>query len=86
MDSLLFQLQQVLHIHTYPNSQSIGILCQQCGTNDPPFVLGFLKVGVREEEKHLAELKDKRTKSSETVKMFITWSYIGFQLWPNTCR
>lgn len=43
---------------TYPNPQCIGILCQQCGTDDPPFVLGLLKVGVGEEEEHLTELKD----------------------------
>lgn len=51
-------MDQQVYLCTYPNSQCVGILCQQCGTDDPPFVLGLLKVGVREEEEHLTELKD----------------------------
>lgn len=43
---------------THPDSQRVCILCQQCGTDDPPFMFGLLKVRVREEEEHLTELKD----------------------------
>lgn len=51
---------------TYPNAQSVGVLCQQSGANDPPFVLGLLKVRVREEEKHLTELQRKEKKKMKT--------------------
>lgn len=56
------------YLSTYPNSQCVGIFRQQRGTNDPPFVLGFLKVRVGEEEEHLAELKERVKKWSETEK------------------
>lgn len=47
-------------IYQTPYSERVGVFCQQSGTNDPPFVLGLLKVGVREEEEHLSELSFKK--------------------------
>lgn len=45
-----------LLLSTHPNSQHVGIFCQQCGTDDSPLVLCPLEMWVREEEEHLCQL------------------------------
>lgn len=53
----LMQLRHVGYgVHESPNSQHVGIFCQQCGADDSPLVLRPLEMWVREEEEHLCQL------------------------------
>ena len=38
------------------NSQDVGVLGQQGLINDPPLVLGFLEMWIREQKKHFGQL------------------------------
>ena len=44
------------HTHTHLYTQYVGVLCQQGGADDAPFVLRLLEMRVGKQEEHLAEL------------------------------